>query len=53
VRIGIRSLLDNGYIKQDGRDSVDWDDLEATFYTRKPKRAEIDRMLRKFFTKMR
>ena len=46
MRIGIRSLLDNGYIKQDGRDSVDWDDLEATFYTRKPKRAEIDKKIK-------
>jgi glutamine amidotransferase len=48
VRIGIRSLLDKGYIKQDGRDTVDWDDLEATFYTKPEKRAEIDEKLREF-----
>ena len=48
VRIGIRSLLDKGYIKQDGRDTVDWDDLEATFYTKPEKREEIDRRLREF-----
>ena len=46
VKIGIRSLLDKEYIKQDGRDTVDWDNLEATFYTRRPKRAEIDEMIR-------
>ena len=48
VRIGIRSLLDKEYIRQDGRDSVDWDDLEATFYTKEEKRAEIDERLREF-----
>jgi len=48
VKIGIRSLLDKEYIKQDSRDAVDWDDLEATFYTKPEKRAEIDEKLRKF-----
>lgn len=48
VRIGIRSLLDKGYIKQDSRDTVNWDDLEATFYTKPEKRVEIDKRLKGF-----
>ncbi|EHP85984.1 class II glutamine amidotransferase [Methanotorris formicicus] len=48
VKIGVRNLLYRGYIKQDGRDVVDWDDLEATFYTKSEKRAEIDRNLEEF-----
>ncbi|ENN96679.1 glutamine amidotransferase [Methanocaldococcus villosus KIN24-T80] len=46
VKIGIRSLLDKEYIKQDGRDTVNWDDLEATFYTKPKRRAEIDKKLK-------
>jgi glutamine amidotransferase len=48
VKVGIKSLLDREYIKQDSRDSVDWGDLEATFYTKAEKRAEIDERLREF-----
>ncbi|MCQ6253574.1 class II glutamine amidotransferase [Methanocaldococcus sp.] len=48
VKIGIKSLLDKEYIKQDSTDSVDWDDLEATFYTRKGKRKKIDKKLKEF-----
>ncbi|NPA62820.1 MAG: class II glutamine amidotransferase [Methanococci archaeon] len=48
VRIGIRSLLNKEYIKQDNRDSVDWHNLEATFYTKPERREEIDEKLRKF-----
>ncbi|WP_423792691.1 class II glutamine amidotransferase [Methanocaldococcus indicus] len=48
VKIGIKSLLDKGYIKQDSRDTVNWDNVKATFYTRKNKRDEIDRELEGF-----
>ncbi|ADC69217.1 glutamine amidotransferase class-II [Methanocaldococcus sp. FS406-22] len=48
VRIGIRSLLDKGYIKQNGTDTVSWNHLDATFYTKPEKREEIDRRLREF-----
>jgi glutamine amidotransferase len=43
----IHSLLCKGYIKQDGRDRVNWDHDGATFYTHPSKRAEIDEMIRK------
>ena len=48
VRIGIRSLLDKGYIKQNGTDTVSWNHLDATFYTKPEKREEIDEKLREF-----
>ena len=45
VRHAVRSLLCRGYIKQDSRDSVDWNHPDATFYTRRNRRALIDRVL--------
>ncbi len=35
-------LLEQGYIKQDSRDTVTWDDKTATFYSKRSKRDEID-----------
>lgn len=43
----IHALLCKGYIKQDSRDRVKWDQNDATFYTESSKRAEIDRLIRK------
>ncbi len=46
VKTVIYSLLCKGYLRQDGRDRVNWDHENATFYTEPSKRREIDRLLK-------
>jgi len=41
----IEFLLDMEYIKQDARDEVNWDDERASYYTRRQKRKDIDRLI--------
>lgn len=45
LRPMIRSLMDKGFIKQDRRDKVNWDDEGANYFTNPSKRAEIDKMI--------
>ena len=45
ARRAVERLLQQDYVAQDCRDSVRWDDSQATFYTRESKRDEIDRMI--------
>lgn len=47
VKPAIHSLLCKGYIRQDRRDNVKWDNDNATFYTDPQRRGEIDRVIRK------
>lgn len=41
----IRKLKEKLYIKQDSRDVVQWNDLDASYYTIKRKRTEIDNLI--------
>lgn len=43
----IHSLLCKGFIRQDGRDKVKWDHDDATYYTERSKRGEIDGLIGK------
>jgi predicted glutamine amidotransferase len=45
LRTNIKRLLDEHFILQDSRDSVDWDHGDATFYTEPDKRDEIRELL--------
>lgn len=47
IKHAIHSLLCKGFIRQDSRDRVKWNDNDATFYTVPSKREEIDGMIRK------
>lgn len=46
VKIAVYSLLCKRYIRQDNRDKVKWDNMDATFYTEPSKRREIDKVIR-------
>jgi len=46
IKISIRSLLDKHYLRQDRRDTVPWNNYEATFFTEPVKRNVIDRILK-------
>lgn len=48
VKHCIYALLQRGFIRQDGRDKVKWDDDSATFYTVPEKRRDIDRIIEGF-----
>ncbi|HOM87642.1 MAG TPA: class II glutamine amidotransferase [Spirochaetota bacterium] len=45
IKPQVHSLLCKGFIKQDSRDRVKWDDNDATFYTESSQRAEIDSLI--------
>lgn len=47
VKSALRSLIDKGYLRQDRRDAVNWDDYRATFFTNPRKRGVIDELLRR------
>ena len=38
IKSALRSLIDKGYLRQDRRDTVNWDDYRATFFTNPRKR---------------
>jgi len=46
IKSALRSLIDRGYLRQDRRDTVNWDDYGATFFTNPRKRGVIDELLR-------
>ncbi|RLG83680.1 MAG: class II glutamine amidotransferase [Thermoprotei archaeon] len=47
VRKSVFSLLCKGYLRQDKRDRVKWHNPEATFFTNKSRRKEIDKLLKR------
>lgn len=47
VKSALRNLITGGYVKQDSRDRVEWDNPFATFYTNPEKRDLIDKIIKK------
>lgn len=45
VKSAVRSLLCKGYIRQDSRDTVKWNNDNATFYTNPPLREKIKELI--------
>jgi len=46
VKKNVFSLLCKRYLRQDRRDRVKWHHPEATFFTNKSRRKEIDKLLK-------